>query len=99
MKNALKLLVAVVVASVVFTGCNCFGKMAKRQNEVTISCTPDVLAQNNGKVSADITVKFPAEYYNKKAVLKVTPVIVFAGGEVGGETPAQRLVAAHHIDK
>ena len=40
MKNALKLLVAVVVASVVFTGCNCFGKMAKRQNEVTISCTP-----------------------------------------------------------
>lgn len=95
MKNALKLLVAVVVASVVFTGCNCFGKMAKRQNEVTISCTPDVLALNNGKVSADITVKFPAEYYNKKAVLKVTPVIVFAGGEVEGATKYFQGTAIH----
>ena len=95
MKNALKLLAAVVVASVVFTGCNCFGKMAKRQNEVTISCTPDVLALNNGKVSADITVKFPAEYYNKKAVLKVTPVIVFAGGEVEGATKYFQGTAIH----
>lgn len=95
MKNALKLLVAVAVVSVALTGCNCFGKMAKKQNEVTISCTPDVLALNNGKVSADITVKFPAEYYNKKAVLKVTPVIVFAGGEVEGATKYFQGTAIH----
>lgn len=95
MKNTLKLLVAVAAVSVALTGCNCFGKMAKQQNEVTISCTPDVLALNNGKVSADITVKFPAEYYNKKAVLKVTPVIVFAGGEVEGATKYFQGTAIH----
>ena len=60
--------------------------MAKNQDEVSISCTPEVLVLNNGTVEADVTVKFPVEYYNKKAVLKVTPVIVFEGGEVAGAT-------------
>ena len=86
MKNSLRLLLVAAVAVLGFTGCNCFGKMAKNQQAVSISCTPDVLALNNGKVEADITVKFPAQYYNKKAVLKVTPVIVFADGEVEGAT-------------
>ena len=86
MKNSLRLLLVAAVAVLGFTGCNCFGKMAKNQHAVSISCTPDVLALNNGKVEADITVKFPAQYYNKKAVLKVTPVIVFADGEVEGAT-------------
>ena len=86
MKNSLRLLLVAAVAVLGFTGCNCFGKMAKNQQAVSITCTPDVLALNNGKVEADITVKFPAQYYNKKAVLKVTPVMVFADGEVEGAT-------------
>jgi outer membrane protein OmpA-like peptidoglycan-associated protein/Flp pilus assembly protein TadD len=60
--------------------------MAKNQDEVKVTCTPDVLTLNNGKVEADITVVFPAEYYNKKAVLKVTPIMVFEGGIVEGAT-------------
>ena len=86
MKNTLRLLPVAAVVALGFTGCNCFGKMAKNQEAVSITCTPDVLALNNGKVEADITVKFPAQYYNKKAVLKVTPVMVFADGEVEGAT-------------
>ena len=86
MKNSLRLLLVAAVAVLGFTGCNCFGKMAKNQDEVSISCTPEVLVLNNGTVEADVTVKFPVEYYNKKAVLKVTPVIVFEGGEVAGAT-------------
>ena len=86
MKNSLRLLLVAAVVALGFTGCTCFGKMAKNQEAVSIICTPDVLALNNGKVEADITVKFPAQYYNKKAVLKVTPVMVFADGEVEGAT-------------
>ena len=86
MKNTLKVMVAVMVASLALTGCNCFSNMANKQDQVKITCTPDVLALNNGKVSADITIAFPAEYYNKKAVLKVTPVMVFEGGQVEGAT-------------
>ena len=85
MKNVLNF-VAVAAFAFALTGCNCFGKMAKNQDEVSISCTPEVLVLNNGTVEADVTVKFPVEYYNQKAVLKVTPVIVFEGGEVAGAT-------------
>ena len=80
-----KFLMAVAVVALV-TSCGCFRKMARNAEDVSIACNPEVLVLNNGKVEADITVNFPVEYYNKKAVVKVTPVIVFEGGEVEGAT-------------
>ena len=85
MKNFMKLSLVLVVA-VLFASCNCFKKMAKNQDEVKVTATPEVLALNNGVVPVDINVTFPVEYFNKKAILKVTPVLVFEGGEVAGET-------------
>lgn len=79
-------MVAAAMAALALSGCNCFSKMAKNQDQVNVTCTPDVLALNNGKVEADITVNFPAKYYNKKAVLKVTPIMVFEGGIIEGAT-------------
>ncbi|MBR4968830.1 MAG: hypothetical protein IKY57_01565, partial [Alistipes sp.] len=86
MKNTLKLMAIVAVAAMSLTSCNCFKKMSKKQDEVKVTCTPDVLTLNNGKIEADVTVTFPTEYYNKKAVLKVTPIMVFEGGIVEGAT-------------
>ncbi|MBO7264961.1 MAG: hypothetical protein J6U91_01880 [Alistipes sp.] len=86
MKNLFKMSLVLASAVLVLSGCNCFKKMAKNQEDVNITCTPEVLVLNNGKVDADIKVTFPEKYYNKKAVLKVTPVIVFEGGEVVGTT-------------
>lgn len=86
MKNLFKLSVVLVAASLAFSSCNCFKKMAKHQDEVNVTCTPEILALNNGVVAADVTVTFPVEYFNAKAVLKVTPVLVFEGGEVAGTT-------------
>lgn len=51
---------------------------------MNITCTPTVLSLKGNTVSADITVTYPAAYFNKKAVLKVTPVLVFEGGEITG---------------
>jgi len=82
MKNLLKLSFVLVVAALAFSSCNCFKKMARNRDEVKVTVTPEVLALNNGVVAADINVTFPVEYYNKKAVVKVTPVLVFEGGEV-----------------
>ena len=86
MKNIMKIALMFAVAALTMTSCNCFNKMAKHQDEVSLTCTPEVLALNNGKVVADITVTFPESYFNKKAVLKVTPVMVFEGGKVEGPT-------------
>lgn len=84
MKNLLKMGLVLMAGALVFSSCNCFKKMAKNRDEIQISCNPEVLALNNGKVVADISVSIPAKYFNAKAVAKVTPVMVFEGGEVAG---------------
>ena len=86
MKKIMKFTLLLAAAALTMTGCNCFKKMAKHQDDVTIACTPEVLTLNNGKVAADITVTFPEAYFNQKAVLKVTPVLVFEGGKAEGPT-------------
>lgn len=86
MKNIMKLSVVLVAAALAFSSCNCFKKMAQNREDVKLTVTPEILTLNNGIVAADINVTFPQEYFNKKAVIKVTPVIVFEGGEVAGTT-------------
>ena len=86
MKNIMKLSVVLVAAALAFSSCNCFKKMAQNREDVKLTVTPEILTLNNGIVAADINVTFPQEYFNKKAVIKVTPVIVFEGGEVVGTT-------------
>ena len=84
MKNLMKLSVVLVAAALVFSSCNCFKKMAKNRDDINLTVTPEILTLNNGIVAADINVTFPVKYFNAKAVIKVTPVIVFEGGEVAG---------------
>ncbi len=84
MKKLMKLSVVLVAASLALSSCNCFKKMAQNREDVNLTVTPEILTLNNGTVAADITVTFPADYFNQKAVIKVTPVIVFEGGEVAG---------------
>ncbi len=86
MKKLMRLSMVLVAASLAFTSCNCFKKMAKNREDVKLTVAPEILTLNNGIVAADINVTFPVEYFNKKAVIKVTPVIVFEGGEVAGTT-------------
>ncbi len=86
MKNLFKMTMVLAVASLALSSCNCFKKMAKNQDQVSLTCNPEVLVLNNGKVAADIEVTFPVKYFNKKAELRVTPVLVFEGGEVAAPT-------------
>ncbi len=86
MKNLFRVSLALAVVALTVSGCNCLKKMAKNRDDVKLTCTPEVLVLNNGRIDADITVTFPEKYFNKKAVVKVTPVMVFEGGEVAGTT-------------
>ena len=86
MKNLFKMTLVLVAAALTFTGCNCFKKMAKTPSAITVTCTPDVLVLNNGKVVADVTAEVPAKYFNKNAALKVTPALVYEGGITKGNT-------------
>lgn len=84
MKNLVKVLFAMTIAVFALSSCNCYKKMGKKADSVEYSCTPEVLVLNNGVVAAEVTVKFPPKYFKEKAVLKITPVLVFEGGEIAG---------------
>ncbi|MFI3289127.1 MAG: hypothetical protein SNH55_02500 [Rikenellaceae bacterium] len=81
MKKLIKLSLALAVVAMATTSCNCFKKMAKNSDLVSVSCTPEVLVLNNGEVPVELTVDFPAKFFNKKAIVKVTPVFVYESGE------------------
>ncbi len=56
-------------------------QMAK---DVTISCTPEILEIKAGKIPATVTVTCPKGYFHPKAVMDVSPVLVYEGGEQAG---------------
>ena len=82
-RNSLKLL-SLAVLGLLVAACANPKKMAKMASEVTTECNPQVLEAVAGKINATYTIKFPAKYFAKKAVLEVTPVLVYDGGELAG---------------
>ena len=78
-KLYLPLLMALVVA---LSSCN--KKMGELSSDY-FTTTPQVLEAVGGKVPATINGKFPEKYFNKKAVVEVTPVLRWNGGEAKGQ--------------
>ena len=79
-KLYLPLLMAMIVA--LFSSCN--KKMGPLSSDY-FTVTPQVLEAVGGKVPATINGKFPEKYFNKKAVVEVTPVLKWNGGEAKGQ--------------
>ena len=50
------------------------------------SVTPQVLEAVGGKVPATINGTFPEKYFNKKAIVEVTPVLKWDGGQAVGQS-------------
>jgi len=83
MKKALYLVAAAVLA-LAAVGCSSPSKMAEQAENVTVKCIPEVLEVVAGNIDATVAVTYPKGYFNSKAILKVTPVIVYEGGEAAG---------------
>ena len=61
--------------------CSSAEKMAEMAENVTVKCEPAVLEVVAGAIDATVSVTYPEDYFHPKAILEVTPVIVFEGGE------------------
>lgn len=72
---------AAIAAVISFASCSSAEKMAKQADQVLVQCKPATLAVKGGKVDVDVIVTYPADYFNAKAILEVTPVVVYNGGE------------------
>lgn len=71
MKNiSFKVLSILIIASVLFTGCDGLGKMIKKQNLITYEIKPNPLEMHGDSVSITITGKYPAKLFAKKLLLQ-----------------------------
>ena len=83
MKTKMYLPLIGVLMLAVMTACS--KKMGELSSDY-FTVTPQVLEAVNGQVPATINGKFPEKYFNKKAVVEVTPVLRWEGGEAKGQS-------------
>lgn len=69
------------LAAVLLSGCAGLNKMKKNADQIQFNVSPEVLETHAGEVDVDITGRFPAEYFNKKATLVATPVLKYEDGQ------------------
>ena len=80
MKKSIKFLS--VVMGLAAVACSSPEKMAEQAENVIVKCNPEVLEVVAGNIDAAVTVTYPEDYFHPKAILTVTTVIVFVGGEL-----------------
>ena len=80
MKKAIKIFAAALIA-ITAAACSSAEKMAQMAENVVVKCNPEVLEVIGGNIDATITVTYPEKYFHPKAILAVTPVLVYEGGE------------------
>ena len=80
MNKGIKILTAAVLG-LAAVACSSPKKMAEQAENVIVKSDPAVLEVVAGKIEANVTVTYPEKYFHPKAVLEVTPVIVYEGGE------------------
>jgi outer membrane protein OmpA-like peptidoglycan-associated protein len=58
-------------------------KMARESKKITYRVNPDPLVEGeDGKVCFDVIVTIPAEYFEKQAVMNLTPYLTYNGGQI-----------------
>ena len=80
MKKGIKFLSAAILGLAAIA-CSSPEKMAEMAENVTVKCVPAVLEVVGGEIDAEVSVTYPEDYFHPKAILEVTPVIVYEGGE------------------
>lgn len=79
-----KLYLPLLMVAFIFGLSSCSSKMGELSSDY-FTTTPQVLEAVGGKVPVTINGKFPEKYFNKKAVVEVTPVLRWQGGQAKGQ--------------
>lgn len=66
---------------VAMVACSNPKKMAEQAENVLVACQPETLEVVAGKVEVKVDVTYPADYFLPDVYFKVTPVVVYEGGE------------------
>lgn len=74
-----------LIATILLAMTSCNKKMGSLSSDY-FTTTPEVLEVIGNQVPVTINGKFPEKYFNKKAIVTVTPVLTYDGGETYGES-------------
>ncbi|KAA6343378.1 hypothetical protein EZS27_008931 [termite gut metagenome] len=80
-----KLYLPLLLGGIVAVLSSCSSKIGELSSNF-FTITPQVLEATGGKVPVTINGRFPESYFTKKAVLEVTPVLKWNGGEAKGQS-------------
>lgn len=83
MKRFVTVSLVLSMVATMLVGCGeCYEKMQKKQDQIQVTCTPEVLTLKGSTVEADLTVSFPEMFFNEETILKITPVFVYGTEEI-----------------
>jgi len=80
MRKSIRIFAAALVGMAA-VACSSAEKMAQMAESVKVNCDPAVLEAVAGDIDAIVEVTYPEGYFHPKAILEVTPVLVYDGGE------------------
>ena len=86
MRNCLKVLFLCAAAVAAAACSKSRAEQMQLAENVRIECTPELLALVGDKIPVDLSVTYPDGYFHPKAMMEVTPVLVYGGGEQAGPT-------------
>jgi tetratricopeptide (TPR) repeat protein len=74
-------LASFLIAALLLSSCGGLDKMKEEASNLQYNVTPKVLEVHGGKVKYEIKGDIPAEWFNKKAIVELTPAYKYDGGE------------------
>ncbi len=81
-RSKFNLMAFIALAAITLSGCAGPDKMKQLPEGTSFKVTPNPLEVHANVVKGTIEGTFPAKYFNKKALLEITPVLVYEGGEL-----------------
>lgn len=80
--NNIKKSILSLTAVAFLASCSSLSKMEKNIDDVKYNVKPNPLEVHGGTVKLAIDGYFPEKYFDKKAILTLTPILTYEGGEV-----------------
>lgn len=71
------------VMLIIFSSCS---KLPGSFDDVKVDVNPSPLEVYNGLIETTISATFPEKYVPKKAIIEITPVLIYKNGELAGKT-------------
>lgn len=76
----------ILIAALIFSGCGGLGKMNKYAENIKYTVEPNPLIVQGDSVAININGNFPGKYFHRKAMVELTPVVIYEGGEAAAKT-------------